>query len=263
MKRIWLMSLMVFAIALAAVQPAFAANNWDLNIHNNTEDTVKVNLTGPKNYSFDAAKGKMLKTVEEGDYKYSYTACGEKVSGEITVEDDQQWLVIENCGAIAEFAKFVVDSHLPSAVTVSLVGPATVDLQAELGSNKYLSVQVGWYAYSYEACGSTYGGELRVPKNGTGRLTLWSCEVVENHMATLAASNLAPANVRIGSHYAFPVRMTLLGPRDYSYEIAPGLNRLNLMRGDYSFFYVAYGVTRSGTFTVGEASTSFIISPIR
>lgn len=261
MKRNLVMSLLVLALTLASVQPAFAAT-VDLNIHNNTDGTVKITLTGPKNYSFDAPEGKMAKTVEEGTYKYSYTACGVKQSGEIKVEDDLQWLIIEQCGAAPEYAKFTVDVHIDAA-TLKLVGPQSYDLAVELGTNKFLSLQTGFYAYSYDACGTTYTGEIRITKNGTARLTLYSCEVAALHQTTVDSSISSPSNLRIGSHYAFPVRMTILGLVNYSFEIGPGLNRLNVAKGEYSFFYVAYGVTRSGTFTVDEAGTSFIISPVR
>lgn len=261
MKKTLLTSLLVIAMALGVAQPAFAAN-YDLNIHNNTEDTIKITLTGPKNYSFDAPKGKMLKTVAEGTYKYSYTACGEKVSGEVKVTDDMQWLIIDPCGTAAEFAKFTVDVHIDAA-TLHLVGPVNYDLAVELGTNKFISLQTGFYAYSYDACGTTYTGEIRITKNGTARLTLYSCEVAALHQTTTDGSLNTPSNLRIGSHYAFPVRMTLLGPVSYSFEIVPGLNRLNVIKGEYSFFYVAYGVTRSGTFIVDETGTSFIISPLR
>jgi hypothetical protein len=87
--------------------------------------------------------------------------------------------------------------------------------------------------------------------------------VVALHPLGVALPNTVPSNLRICSHYAFPVRITLNGPTSYSFEIVPGLNRLNVIDGTYSYFYTAYGQFFSGTFTVGEAGTSFIISPIR
>lgn len=258
MKKMMVSSLLVIALSLGIVQPAFAAT-VDLNVHNNTEETVKIVLTGPKNYSFDVGPGKIVKTVDEGTYKYSYGACAEKFSGEITVTDDLQWLVIEPCGALALYAKFVVDSHL-DAVTLKLVGPSSYDLAATLGSNKYMSIQVGDYAYSYDACGGTYTGTLHVPKNGTGRITLYSCEQADFRNAAIDDS---PSNLRIGSHYAFPVRLSLFGAVNYSFEIQPGLNRLNILRGQYSYSYVAYGQTRTGSINVTEAGVTIILSPLR
>jgi hypothetical protein len=265
MKKTLSMLVVLVAILAATVQPALAAaNSWDLNVHNNTEDPVKITLTGPKNYNFTVDPGKWLKTVVEGTYKYSYTACGEKFTGEIKVTDDNQWLQIALCEALPEYAKFVVDSHLAQALTLTLTGPETYSLALALGTNRFISLQTGWYTYSYEACGQTISGSVRVLKNGTGRLTAYACEQLGNHLPeTNTGGSAAASNLRIGSHYSFPVRITLLGPNNYSFELFTGLNRLNVLPGEYSYFYTAYGQYKSGTFTIREAGVNFIISPLR
>ncbi len=260
MKKKLFLLLTVFAIALATVVPALAATSWDLNIHNNTEGDVKITLTGPKNYTFTLEPGKWSKTVVEGTYKYSYTTCGSKQSGEVKVENDHTWIYIVTCADEALFAKFVVSSHLGQALTLSMVGPQNYDLAIELGSNRFLDIQTGFYAYTYDACGTTLAGEVRVLKNGTTNLILYACEQLANH--PLLPITSSPSNLRIGSHYAFPVRITLLGPNNYSFELVTGLNRLNVQLGTYGYFFTAYGVTKSGTFTVSEAGVTFIISPL-
>ena len=263
MKKTWFSLLMALVIALTVIAPASAATKWDLNIHNDTEEDVKVILTGPEDYSFTLLPGKFIKTVVEGDYKYSYGACGQKFSGEVTVEDDLQWIIIEPCSATPLYEKFVVDSHLGDALTLQLVGPQTYDLAISLGTNKFISLQTGWYTFKYTACGGDLTGLVHITKNGKARLTLYSCEVVALHPLGLALPEAIRTNLRIGSHYAFPVRLTLSGPTTYSIEIVPGLNRFNVVDGTYNYSYTAYGQFFSGTFSVGEAGTSFIISPIR
>ena len=263
MKKIWLISLVILALTLTVVQPVLAATTWNLTVHNNTEEDVKVILTGPKNYSFDTAPGKFIKPVEEGTYKYSYGACGQKYNGEITVKDNLQWLIIDPCPVAKIYTKFVVDSHLGSPVTVSLIGPSSYDLAVELGSNKFVPIEAGFYSYSYTACGGTYGGEVRIEKNGTSRITLYGCEVVDYKLSLTTLDSHSPTNLRIGSHYAFPVRMTLQGPTSYSLAILPGLNRFNLFSGTYTYFFTAYGVFKTGTFIIGEGTAAFIISPLR
>ncbi|HLE73966.1 MAG TPA: hypothetical protein VI688_06960, partial [Anaerolineales bacterium] len=263
MKKIWLFSLVILAVTLTVVQPVLAATMWNLNVHNNTEEDVKVILTGPKNYSFDTFPGKIIKAVEEGTYKYNYGACGQKFSGEIEVKDNLQWLVIDPCPPTPIYTKFVVDSHLGTALTVNLVGPASYDLAVELGSNKFISIQAGFYSYSYTACGGTYGGQVQVEKNGTSRITLYGCEVVDYKLALTTLDSHSPTNLRIGSHYSFPVRLTLQGITGYSLVILPGLNRFNLFPGAYSYSFTAYGVFKTGSFIIGEGSAAFIISPLR
>ncbi len=265
MKKTWFSFLMVLALALTLVAPVSAApKTWDLNIHNNTEESVKIVLTGPDDYTFTVEKGKWTKTVVEGTYKYTYTACsGEKFSGDLTVTDDLQWLIIEPCGALPEYAKFVVDSQLGEGLTLQLVGPSSYDLAISLGSNKFIALQTGWYTFTYTACGGSNTGTVRITKNGTTRLTLYSCEVMGLHPLGQAAPVSVPTNLRIGSHYSFPVRVTLSGPIAYSLEIQPGLNRFDVLNGSYTYFYSAYGHFFSGSFAVGEAGTSFIISPLQ
>jgi hypothetical protein len=261
MKKTLLSLASVLAIATMIVAPAFAATNWDLNIHNDTEESVKVTLTGPKNYSFTLEPGKWAKTVAEGEYKYAYGSCGQKFSGTITVKDDVTWLIISPCSAIPEYAKFVVDSHLGQQLTLTLTGPQTYALSIALGTNRFLSIQTGYYTYSYDACGSTLTSEVRVTKNGTTDLILYACEQLANHPLTPITSS--PSNLRIASHYSFPIRITLLGPANYSFQLVTGLNRFNVQPGDYSYFFTAYGQNKSGFFSVNEAGATIIVSPLK
>ncbi len=264
MKKTWLSFLMVLIVALSVVGPVSAApKKFDLNIHNNTEDSVKVILTGPEDYSFTVEKGKWIKTIVEGTYKYSYGACGQKFEGEITVKDDLQWLIIDLCSAVPEYAKFVVDSHLGEGLTLQLAGPQSYDLSISLGQNKFIALQTGFYTFTYTACGGANTGTIRITKNGTSRLTLYSCEVMALHPLGQTDLVTFPTNLRIGSHYSFPVRVTLFGPINYSLVIQPGLNRFDVLDGSYTYSYSAYGRFFSGSFVVNEAGTSFVISPLQ
>jgi hypothetical protein len=267
MKKTLSMLVILAAILFSTVQPAIAAASFDLNIHNNTEDPVKINLTGPKNYSFTLDPGKWAKTVVEGTYKYSYTACGVKASGEIKVSDNDQWLIVDPCSAVPEYAKFHVDSHLEQAISLKLEGPQSYALAIELGTNRFLTLQTGFYTYSYEACGTTISGVVRITKNGKSSITAYACEQMGNHPTTVDTSTLVgvPSNLRIGSHYAFPIRVTLIGAStsSYSFELVTGLNRLNVVPGTYTYSYVAYGQYRSGSFTVTEKGVTVIFSPVK
>lgn len=262
MKRHLIVTTVIVALLLVAVTPVLAATTkWDLNIHNNTEDDVKLKLSGPEDYSFTVIPGKIYKTVEEGTYDYSYTACGEKFSGEITVKDDEQWLIIESCGETPIFAKFVVDSRIPSAITLHMVGPQSYDLAIDaLANNKFLEIQAGDYVYSYDGCGGTYGGEIRVTKNGKARVDIPPCEIVD-YLAGLDNTVDSSINLRIGSHYAFPVSVRLVGPTSYVYSVSLGLNRYKVFPGAYSYSYTAYGQYHSGSFVVDESGAWITIAP--
>lgn len=262
MKKTFLSLTTLLALAMVIVSPALAAANWTLHIHNNTEDdVVKITLTGPEDYAFSVGPGYFDKKVAEGDYKYSYTACGQKFSGDISVKDNNTWLIIDSCAAAPIYAKFRVDSHLGETLTLTLTGPQTYALTIDLGANVFLSLQTGWYTFSYDACGQTLTGEVRITKNGASRLTLYACEQLANHPQQTVEH--VATNVRIASHYSFPVRVTLVGPNNYSFAVFTGMNRFNVLPGFYSYFYTAYGVTKSGSFNVGEAGAWITISPLK
>ena len=264
MKKIWLPLFLVLALAFTTASSALAAKTWVLNIHNNTEDTVKITLTGPENYSFDVAPGKYYKEVEEGDYTYKYGACNQKVEEDITVEDSLQWIIIDPCTAALEYAKFAVDSRIPSPITLKMDGPQSLELQIDpLERNRFISLPVGFYAYSYDACGGTYGGEVRLTKNGKSSLVIYPCEVVDYRLGTEENATVDNANLRIGSHYSFPIRLTVFGPSSYSLVVNLGLNRFHVFPGTYTYSYTAYGQTKSGSFVVDESGAWFTISPLK
>lgn len=246
----------VCALALGLVQPA-QAEDFDLMIHNNTEEDVKILLQGPEDYSFTVEPGKIAKTVEEGTYEYKYNACGLEYNGTITVDEEGVWLIIELCPPPVFQAKFVVDSHFGETIVLSMSGPEEYELTLSLGSNKFIDIVTGDYVYSYEACDGTQSGTIRVTKNGKARLTLRSCE----RQALLAFGLPNPSNLRIGSHYSFPLNMTLRGPQSYFFELQPGFNRLDVIRGTYTYTYTAYGTTYTGEFDVTGGSTWIVFSP--
>lgn len=262
MKNKVLAIALALVLVVATVQPVLAAKEYVLLIHNNTESNVKINLEGPSNYSFTVPKGWTEKLVEEGDYEYTYAGCSGKTSGDITVDKNDVVLVIEKCGPPDQYAKFVVDSHLPGTITVTMSGADDIALEISLGKNKFPQMLVGYYQYSYDACGQTLGGEIHVTKNGQARLILKSCEALTYNSYGVNK----PSNLRIGSHYAFPVNITMINQENsnlqYFKAIVPGLNLLNVVAGTYNYFYTAYGVTKSGTITVPDYGTGFVISPL-
>lgn len=248
--------LMVSVLALSVVQPALA-KDYDLLIHNNTEANVKITLEGPEDYSFTVEPGKTFKTVEEGTYDYKYDSCGVQHTGSISVTQEGVWLIVENCPPEQVKAKFVVNSHFGETIVLSMSGPEEYELTVSLGSNRFLDIVAGNYTYSYEACDGIQGGEIRVTKNGKARLTLRSCE----RQALLDFGLPNPSNLRIGSHYSFPLNMTLIGPQQYFFELQPGYNRLDVIRGTYTYLYTAYGQSYSGQFDVTGGGAWVIFSP--
>jgi hypothetical protein len=251
------MLLTVFVLAFGFVQPA-AADDFDLLIHNNTEEDIKLILDGPEHYSFTVEPGKHEKAVEEGTYEYKYEACGGlEFNGTVTVTEEGVWLILEQCPPPTFTAKFVVYSHFGETMVLSMTGPEDYELTLNLGKNKFVDIVAGEYFYSYDACDSTISGTVRVTKNGKAQLTLKSCET----QALLAYGLPNPSNLRIGNHYAFPLSMSFSGPANYRFELAPGYNRIDVIRGTYSYVYTAYGKTYTGSIDVSGPTTWVVFSP--
>ena len=178
MNKKWIILLLVFALVFSTVQSAVAATTWTLNIHNNTNDVVKLTLTGPKKYSLTLQPGKVYKEVLEGTYKYSYNACGKKFTGSVTVKNSATWLRIKNCrGPFSSAlwwtdAKFVVISRSSVKVMLKLVGPRKYNLRVDRGRYPFSWLLTGTYTYSYTACGVEHAGSILLQENVASQLKL-------------------------------------------------------------------------------------------
>ena len=178
MKKKWITLFLVLALVFSTVQSAVAATTWTLNIHNNTNDVVKLSLTGPKKYSLTLQPGKVYKEVLEGTYKYSYAACGEKFKGSVTVKNSATWIRIKKChGPFSSTlwwtdAKFVVISRSSVKVKLKLVGLRKYNLRIDRGRNPFAWLQTGTYTYSYTACGVEQAGSIAINENATTQLKL-------------------------------------------------------------------------------------------
>ncbi len=260
MRRV-IMALAIVALTFASVQPAFA-KTYDLLIHNNTEEDVKIILKGDENYSFSVDPGKISKRVEEGTYQVSYKACGGAVveDSSITITQSGVWLVIEPCPVAAVLAKFVVGSKIGESLTLSLSGPVEYELTIGLGKNKFLDIVAGTYIYSHDYCEISVAGTIRVTKNGKANLALLGCERVE--ILSFGLPN--PRDLRIASHYSFPFTLTLIGPKQYYLIVNPGINRIDVIKGDYTYIYTAYNHNYSGVISVtgGGYNNTVIFSPL-
>lgn len=260
MRRI-ILALAIVALTFTTALPAFA-KTYELNVHNNTEENVKIKLKGDENYSFTVEPGKISKTVEEGTYDLTYSSCGGLVSVDksITITNSGVWIVIEQCPAVKVEAKFVINSNIAESLTLAMSGPEEYELTIGLGKNKFLDIVAGTYIYSHDYCENTIGGIVRVTKNGKASLTLRGCEREE--ILSFGLPN--PSNLRIGSHYAFPVVLTLIGPHQYYLTVNPGFNRIDVIRGTYTYIYTAYDKNYSGEITVtgGGVHNTVILSPL-
>jgi hypothetical protein len=260
MRKI-ILAFLIVALSFATAAPAFAAK-FDVRVHNNTEENVKVKLKGDKTYNFTVAPGKIAKMVDEDTYNYSYTSCSGTVekSGSITVNKSGIWIIIEPCPLPKVESKFVINSNIGEDVTLSMIGPENYEFTIGLGKNRFLDIIAGTYTYSHEFCDVVVSGTIKVTKNGKSSLRLYACEQVE--ILSFGLPN--PRNLRIGSHFAFPVTVTLIGPKQYYLTVNPGFTRIDVIKGTYSYFFTAYGKIYSGEIVVtgGGYHNTVILSPL-
>jgi len=259
-RSAFVFSLLVIVLT-AAFSPVYQAEKFELFIHNNTEDGVTILLEGPKDFKFAVSPGQQYKTVNAGTYDYTIDVdeCDIELTGEITVEDDNQELIIPPCDPDVIEPKIVVNLHIDQAIALDLVGPASYTLNLELGSNKFRAIVAGIYTYSYEACdGQTFSGSVRVKKNGTTKFTIKSCErlIYEEFDA------INPVRFRIANHYSETLDVTLIGPTTFFFNISPGLNRLDMVAGRYQYIFVYDNKRVEGFLTVGKnGNTEVVFSP--
>jgi hypothetical protein len=260
MRRI-LLALILVIITFASVQTA-SADSPLFRAINNTAESVKIKLKGEENYTFTVSSGKTSKAVDPGTYTITYSACNGdiSVSKSITITETGHW---EEFGPCPIKAKFVINSNLADSFTLSMEGPESYEFTITLGKNKFLDIVSGDYTYTHDYCGENIAvsGSIRVTKNGQSRLTLNGCEREE--ILSFGVPN--PSNMRLASHYAFPINVTFIGPKQYYLTLPLGFTRIDMIRGTYSYFYSAYGKIVSGEIEVtgGGVFNTIVFSPAK
>jgi hypothetical protein len=255
LKRIFFLS--VVAMLLLTAFAPLAASKKTIIVHNDTEEDINFVFEGPETYKFTVKPGKFEKTMVEGDYEYSYKACDGTYEGEFTVEKTGQWFVVEPCEPEYEYTKFVVYSHFDQSISIDLVGPEDYTLKVELGKNKFVPVASGEYIYSYDICDTTFTGLIKIKKNGSSNIMLKNCE----RLQLLEFGKPNPIKMLISNRYSIPIDVTLIGPLTYYATIQPGLNRLDVISGTYTYIYAAYGTRYEGTFIVGKKGDTVVFLP--
>jgi hypothetical protein len=250
---------------LSLLAAAFAPLNKTISIlvHNNRETDIKVTLDGPAKYVFTVSPGWFEKVVEVGKYKVTYEGCLGKVELEIEFTENGQILDIEYCPPEPEPAKFVVYSHFEEPLTIALTSLDPIygedyNLVTELGANRYYNILTGWYTYSYEVCNTTFTGSIRILKNGTSSMTIISCE----RLIYQDYEQPNPVGLRINNYYGSVIDVTLIGPTTYFFSLQPGMTRVEVISGIYTYIYAWDGVRYEGSFAVAKSGSSVITFPV-
>ena len=182
--------------------------------------------------------------IVKGDYTLEYTSCGDSYDDTLTLEDDFT-MTIYACGV--KPTKMRVKSHLPQKIVLKMDGPDDYKFTIKLGKTK-VNLLSGWYVYSYDACGTTFSGEIRVTKNGKTELLMHSCEWFAEPARVYGKPN--PVKFKIANHASFAVDMYLVGPYTYYLKVYPGMNTYILVSGSYEYGYYLDNQLHSGYIAV-------------
>ena len=125
-----------------------------------------------------------------------------------------------------------VDNKTGASVRITLTGERTYNFTAVPGKSTK-TIDDGKYTFSYQACGKTVKGKLKV-KGATAKLKINACPV-----ATIKFNNTTGASMSI----------TLRGPNTYRFSVVPGISTQKVWKGTYQ--YTAYGCG-------GQASTGSV-----
>jgi hypothetical protein len=132
-------------------------------------------------------------------------------------------------------------NHNPTAITVTLQGPATYRVVAKGAKNiGYTSVNViqGTYRYSYSLCGANKKGTLLAVGNRV-QLTLPRCD---------ETPQIQTHTLRIRNETGGWVALQLTGRTSYNFNLAPGKTRVIVSDAKYRYYATGCG----GKFVKGQ-----------
>ena len=266
MKKIFFITILLgIVFSSIFVQPTFAATEeFTLTVINHINDKILITLTemdpddpaDPDVYQFAVSRfSEVEKDFPKNSYIYEYEACGNVVTGELSLKKDRK-LEILPCGV--EPTKMRFNSHFADKITVTMYGPLEFqdpgeeEFVVELGGNQIPDILSGHYIMSYEAACSTVGvdpatlfsEEIRVLKSGKTQITLHGCEWYTHPARTY--DKPVPVKFKIINHASFPLIVQLVGPEGALLEVNPGINLVNLIYGTYKYGYFLDGTYHTG-----------------
>lgn len=264
-KKIFLVSLIVTLLVSSWMVTSVTATALSeetlpvFKVINNSERDVTVILTGPtESYEIEVGQGKENSIhVVRDKYWVEYPSCNDTLDFEADLTENNYTLQLYPCAN--QPSKLQVKSHLSEDVVFELYGYRDYEFDIEPGFNK-VNLFSGNYTYSYDACGTTFTGEVNVGKNGDSQIYLHSCEWFQDPVRVYGTLNVV--SFKIINQASFPIYLTLIGRENYLVTVNPGVNIYKLVTGSYKYSYYLDYKINTGTFTVTTGGTgSLVLSP--
>ena len=181
--------------------------------------------------------------------------------------DNETVFDIYDCRLQPVPTKFVVESHFDANIEIDMTGPTQIDelsenfsINSQLGNNRF-DIDSGYYFYSYEACDTTFAGEIRILKNGTTKLRLTSCEALAQRALIETFGQLNPVKFRVANRFAVDIDLTLVGPQSYFITVSPGLSRMEVVAGTYNYIFAAFGIRYEGIIEISQNGNTILTIP--
>ena len=192
-------------------------------------------------------------------YYYAYLACGTEIVDAGFKMDENIELLIYPCGR--SHTTMEVRNHTNETITLILIGLDEEDYTIEPGLNR-INVISGENVYSYEACNPIleFGGVIDIDPNGITDLLIRSCEYYDSLVFEYGAENVV--SFRIINHASFPMILSVVGPMSDLIEISPGVNRVTLVAGSYTYsYYMDHELISSSFFVDPNGNGMLLLSP--
>lgn len=140
-------------------------------------------------------------------------------------------VVARTIGADAKLAKLKVNNKTSAAINLILQGSKYYSLSIPVGNSKH-EIQPGKYEWSFTLSGVTSKGKINISGN-------------DNILRLYKITHTVKVVNKAGD-----VRIVFTGPKNYTFTLNNGTNKVELVKGKYSYTYTACGETQTGKLDV-------------
>jgi len=239
----------------------------EIVLNNKTYKTLTVALVGVQNYSFDLVPGKTFAEVYKGTYQMSYYDCGELQFSTVKINKDGFQVKFYNCGEVTDEGstggtvnpsttspgpdeiQFFVKNETYTSFDILFLSDLVYTYNVIPGKNK-ISIQPGYYQYSYYACGELWVGNIQITRKDQD-IRISSCSSQAGRPDT--GQNIV---FKVKNQTGAKFTITIDGPQFYTLEVKAGVSTIfEVEKGYYSFQYFACGAVITGEILLKDGVT--------
>lgn len=263
-----------YQISTATPTPAPAVEVF-LQIQNYSGRKTKVVLDGDFDYEIQAAKGSAYYKIAQGEYTYTFTVpdCSYTETGEMNVIFDGHVLRIEKCPPPPRLAQsFVVLSYYDFDIEVSFdpqfnfyAESAEYVFPVAPGRNTfhYKNLVEGDYIWSFEACGETKSGLIKLKFDYPNELQFKGCEydIQQADYEEYGKTVSDMTKLRVNNRTTDSIYVTLIGEKTYGFLVGYGVHIQELYAGTYHYVYALHGERYEGDIYVSGNGDTVLMAP--